>query len=873
MRFNTPSSSTPLMHTNWGNNRTIPSAVSLADGNWHHLAVVYDGNYYMFYIDGVVVRDDNEANTLAVQSGGFTLGKGYGSNIYKGLMDDFVIADWPMSATELAVVRENSQEPDGAQLDSDVAVEVAYGGTLRLSEEQEFTTLSGDGAAGTIELNNDSVLSVQGVASATSTVFYSAVSGNGAFVKNGADYTLTLAGGNSYTGATEVQEGTLALLGESLPEPQAWYRFDDSSNLGKDSSGNGYDLGSVNSPSYNASGLNNGAAEFDVADQDMLRYASGLPATFPTGNSSYTVAAWCNPDLDNTTGLVVYWGSSVVYGSGASLFRFGGETSLMFSNFDNNLYVYPGYNLFTNSLKRGWHHIVSTYDGTTRKRTVYIDGIRIISDTLSSDLNIQSQLFQLGGAPYSTANYYDGLMDDVMIFDTALTEDQVVGLMDRAFVPQPIARYTFDDESEPGQDSSGNDLDLTPQGSVAFNPLGKHGGALELSRSVQGYLSWTNGTLPSQLITEGRAVTLSAWINPVTGADSSGCMIFLGVPSAGTCHLLGLRSINSRLGVYYSDGATPNIEAAPFIGLDRGDKPYGWHHVAAVYTGDDRTLYLDGVEVAQDDRSTTGVTSGSFYIGYKPSAPNDWFQGLIDEVNIYDIALSRNQILKLMRGWEDVLPLETSLDIASGAEFDLNGESQQVGALSGSGSLDMGDLVNCGSLTVSGTGGDFSGAISGYGDLMICGGAQQTLSGASTFVGAVTVSNATLLVENTIGSATGTGNDVEVLAGGLLGGSGSVTGDVTVMDNGGFVTDSSSTGLTVDGTVALPDNGVINVTLPQDFSGGQFVLVSATQISGPADFNGWSVDGAPDNMMSKIKQSNNTLSVNVFYAGTLILVR
>ena len=95
-----------------------------------------------------LVLDDDESSPLGVQPGNFTLGKGWGSNIYKGLMDDFLIADWPMSATELATVRQDSQEPDNAQLESEVSVEVGYGGILRFGEDQTVATLAGGGAAG-----------------------------------------------------------------------------------------------------------------------------------------------------------------------------------------------------------------------------------------------------------------------------------------------------------------------------------------------------------------------------------------------------------------------------------------------------------------------------------------------------------------------------------------------------------------------------------------------------------------------------------------------------------------------------------------------------------------------------------------------------
>lgn len=50
MRLNTPASSKPLMHTNWGNNREVAFAPGLMDGAWHHVAVVYRGPLYQYYL-------------------------------------------------------------------------------------------------------------------------------------------------------------------------------------------------------------------------------------------------------------------------------------------------------------------------------------------------------------------------------------------------------------------------------------------------------------------------------------------------------------------------------------------------------------------------------------------------------------------------------------------------------------------------------------------------------------------------------------------------------------------------------------------------------------------------------------------------------
>jgi len=73
-----------------------------------------------------------------------------------------------------------------------------------------------------------------------------------------------------------------------------------------------------------------------------------------------------------------------------------------------------------------------------------------------------------------------------------------------------------------------------------------------------------------------------------------------------------------------------------------------WHHIGLVYDFDalHRHLYVDGVEVTVDSDYVAGVPSdGGLYIGAgKDLEPGSLFEGLIDDVRIYDVALSAEEI-------------------------------------------------------------------------------------------------------------------------------------------------------------------------------------------------------------------------------------
>jgi hypothetical protein len=68
-----------------------------------------------------------------------------------------------------------------------------------------------------------------------------------------------------------------------------------------------------------------------------------------------------------------------------------------------------------------------------------------------------------------------------------------------------------------------------------------------------------------------------------------------------------------------------------------------WHRVGFVWDGSYRHLYVDGVEVAKDGAPLSSLESSSnglfFGVG-SAMAPGTYFSGLIDDIRIYNRAVS-----------------------------------------------------------------------------------------------------------------------------------------------------------------------------------------------------------------------------------------
>ena len=70
-----------------------------------------------------------------------------------------------------------------------------------------------------------------------------------------------------------------------------------------------------------------------------------------------------------------------------------------------------------------------------------------------------------------------------------------------------------------------------------------------------------------------------------------------------------------------------------------------WSHIAAVYTGEKMLLYVNGIKKAEEEWTGEIVNNNPLWVGGQPQGlPDRPFSGLIDEVYIYERALSLEEI-------------------------------------------------------------------------------------------------------------------------------------------------------------------------------------------------------------------------------------
>ena len=244
----------------------------------------------------------------------------------------------------------------------------------------------------------------------------------------------------------------------------------------------------------------------------------------------------------------------------------------------------------------------------------------------SRDVSIMVDHWHTDNALYdiAPAPWGDGIVD---------IQDLIV--LAEHLLPVFLAHWELDETEGGIAYNSVGDHDGTLNGNPLWQPAGgKLNGALQLD-GIDDYIS-----TPFILDPSKRSLSAFAWIKG--GAPRQVIISQIGV-FGGTW--LGTNSSEGKLMTGLSDMYFGALESESVITDGQ------WHHVGLVYdfVALHRHLYVDGVEVTVDSDYVAGVPSdGGLYIGTgNAMEPGTFWSGLIDDVRIYNRALSPEQIAAL----------------------------------------------------------------------------------------------------------------------------------------------------------------------------------------------------------------------------------
>ncbi|MFA6077283.1 MAG: LamG-like jellyroll fold domain-containing protein [Candidatus Paceibacterota bacterium] len=297
--------------------------------------------------------------------------------------------------------------------------------------------------------------------------------------------------------------------------------------------------------------------------------------------------------------------------------------------------------------------------------TVYVNGVAgsTISAgtwnhvTITDSTGVNASTFELGRV---SSTYLSGSLDDVRIYNRALSTTEITQLYNtgiskfgvsptKALTSGLVGYWTFDGKNTPwtsatagttlDSSGSGNTGTLTNMSQATSPVAGKIGQGLSFDGVNDYVVSSIGGSL--NLTHTG---TVSAWAK---FTSATVYMVIAGNENWATDRngfAIGTWGTAGRLGFDMGNAAGDN-----YINTTSAWNNGQWHMVTAKWDGSYMNLYVDGVSAATQKSQTIDAVSNvyAFTIGKNPAANNYYFNGSIDDVRVYNRALSATEILQL----------------------------------------------------------------------------------------------------------------------------------------------------------------------------------------------------------------------------------
>jgi glucose/arabinose dehydrogenase len=582
----------------------------LTTGVWTHLAATYDGAAIRVYVNGALSGSTSTSGAIAVSSGAFRIGgNAVWSEFFAGLIDDLRLYNRALSATEIQ---------------ADMATPVGPPPPPDSQPPGPPGTLVAGGGPNSVSLT------------------WAAASDNVAVTRYNVHRSTTAGFTPSAANRIAQPTGTSYLDGGLLPGTY-YYRV-----TAEDAAGN------VGAASNQASGVVTGDITPPAAPGTLQATGAVGSASLSWGAASDNVAVVrYNVHRSTVAGFIPGLSNRIAQPTGTSYIDSAAAGTYFYRVTAEDA---------AGNVGAASNEAVATITSDTTGPTVAVtapaagatvSGTVTLQASASDDVGVASVQFTVDGVnvgapdtttPYSTPWNTTGATAGPHTI-RALASDAVgnttlsaaVGVtVDNSTPPPPsglVAAYGFNAGSGTAlADATGKGHTGTLSG-AAWSAAGKNGGAL----SFDGLNDWVTVADADDLdLTNG--MTLSAWIRP-SGAGSDWQTIVL------------KESPGFMVYALYSDTDTNRPSGHVVIGgsdLDtRGTAqlaPAVWTHLAATFDGGTLRLYVNGGLVAT--RAVTGSMTAStapLRIGGNATW-GEWFGGLVDDLRIYNRALSATEI-------------------------------------------------------------------------------------------------------------------------------------------------------------------------------------------------------------------------------------
>ena len=229
----------------------------------------------------------------------------------------------------------------------------------------------------------------------------------------------------------------------------AYYPFDGNAN---DKSGNGND-GTINGATLTADRFGNADSAYSFNGNGNSIIVPNSPTLNP---ATSTLSVWVKISYDAPAGM------DIVGKDGESLERqyLISRNQSFRTHVGDRFGKFSFYDCQTRIVLKQWYHVAQTSDGNSLK--LYVNGQYesplYISSVNDGTINSSQPLRIGGGAPSGTPPFwFAGVIDDIRIYNRALSEAEIKQLYQLSSVPTPTSIKTYEDGLNEGIAKCQND--------------------------------------------------------------------------------------------------------------------------------------------------------------------------------------------------------------------------------------------------------------------------------------------------------------------------------------------------------------------------------------------------------------------------------
>ncbi len=301
-----------------------------------------------------------------------------------------------------------------------------------------------------------------------------------------------------------------------------------------------------------------------------------------------------------------------------------------------------------------WHHVVFLRDD---KLHLFVDGVEDAIPAVHGNRDIDHNLDIYLGANTEMGYYFSGIMDELYVFHRALSVEEIKENYE-AFGLK-LEMHLSEGEGTTAFDSSGNDNDGTINGADWTEGFFVH--ALKFD-GVDDYVEITDDT--SLHLGSEESMAFEFWIKTNNSGVESALFHKYSTLNPNPYFLLTLTNNGKFQGqIRDSYGLYSNLTSNSTITDGK------WHYLTFVIdrVADKLTIYIDGNFDNMTDDLTMGTSTNNadLFIG-KAASDDRYFNGSLDEIRIYDRALSVREIEDHYESY--ILTVWTDKDIYSPGE-------------------------------------------------------------------------------------------------------------------------------------------------------------------------------------------------------------